>query len=414
MNFSKRLAHMTKFFLPVTLIYMLASSSCNSPDKNDTDYIKGSFGYDLQFLEKYDSVIVLKSGDGNARIIVSPKYQAKVFTSSADGDLGQSFGWVNYKAFTAAVDPHINAYGGENRLWLGPEGGKFSLFFKPTVRMDFENWKTPAAFDTETWSVVSTNPVSVNMNKDMRLINYQGTELTVTIKRNIKILERQDIVSKLDIVIDDSVKTVGYTTENTLINKGSLPWTTETGMPCIWILDMFNPSDQTTIVVPFMGDTISKPATTDYFGEIPANRIKFADSILFFKADGKSRGKLGIHPSRAKNIAGSYDAEKKILTLILFDVNNGGEYLNQEWNTDKSPFSGDAVNAYNDGPLASGGQLGPFYELESVSPAAFLEPEGSLVHHHSVFHFTGSEKELNAIAEKKLGVSLEKIKNALP
>ncbi len=414
MNFSKRLAHMTKFFLPVTLIYMLASSSCNSPDKNDTDYIKGSFGYDLQFLEKYDSVIVLKSGDGNARIIVSPKYQAKVFTSSADGDLGQSFGWVNYKAFTAAVDPHINAYGGENRLWLGPEGGKFSLFFKPTVRMDFENWKTPAAFDTETWSVVSTNPVSVNMNKDMRLINYQGTELTVTIKRNIKILERQDIVSKLDIVIDDSVKTVGYATENTLINKGSLPWTTETGMPCIWILDMFNPSDQTTIVVPFMGDTISKPATTDYFGEISANRIKFADSILFFKADGKSRGKLGIHPSRAKNIAGSYDAEKKILTLILFDVNNGGEYLNQEWNTNKSPFSGDAVNAYNDGPLASGGQLGPFYELESVSPAAFLEPEGSLVHHHSVFHFTGSEKELNAIAEKKLGVSLEKIKNALP
>ena len=24
----------------------------------------------------------------------------------------------------------MNAYGGENRLWLGPEGGKYSLFFK--------------------------------------------------------------------------------------------------------------------------------------------------------------------------------------------------------------------------------------------------------------------------------------------
>ncbi len=404
---------MTKFFLPATLICML-TSSCNNPDKNHTDYIKGSFGYDLQFLEKYDSVIVLKSGDGNARIIISPKYQAKVFTSSAEGDSGQSFGWVNYKAFTAAVDPHINAYGGENRLWLGPEGGKFSLFFKPAVRMDFENWKTPAAFDTEAWSVVSTDPLSVNMIKDMNLINYQGTELAITINRNIKILERQEIISKLDIVIDDSVKTVGYTSENTLINRGNREWTAVTGMPCIWILDMFNPSDQTTIIVPFLGDTISKPATTDYFGEIPANRIKYADSILFFKADGKSRGKLGIHPSRAKNIAGSYDAEKKVLTIILFDIDNQGEYLNQEWNTVKPPFSGDAVNAYNDGPLASGGQLGPFYELESVSPAAFLQPEGALVHHHSVFHFTGSEKELNRIAEKKLGVSLEKIKNALP
>ncbi len=414
MIFSKRLDHMIKFLLPVSLIYMLASSSCNSPDKNDTDYIKGSFGYDLRFLEKYDSVIVLKSGDGNARIIVSAKYQAKVFTSSAEGNSGQSFGWVNYKAFTANIDPHINAYGGENRLWLGPEGGKFSLFFKPGVRMDFDSWKTPAAFDTEAWSVVSSDPVSVNMSKDMNLINYQGTELSVTIKRNIKILERQDIISKLDISIDDSIKTVGYTSENTLINNGKQEWTTETGMPCIWILDMFNPSDQTTIIIPFMGDTTSKPATTDYFGEIPANRIKYADSILFYKADGKYRGKLGIHPSRAKNIAGSYDAEKKVLTIILFDIDNQGKYLNQEWNTVKPPFSGDAVNAYNDGPLSSGGQLGPFYELESVSPAAFLKPEGALVHHHSVFHFTGSENELNAIAERKLGVSLEKIKNELP
>ncbi len=405
---------MIKFLLPVTLLYMLASSSCNSPDKNETEYVKGSFGYDLRFLEKYDSVIVLKSGDGNARIIVSPKYQAKVFTSTAEGDSGQSFGWVNYKAFTASVDRHINAYGGENRLWLGPEGGKFSLFFKPGVRMDFDNWKTPPAFDTEAWSVVSTDPVSVDMSKEMNLINYQGTELAVTIKRNIKILERQDIISTLDIKIDDSVKTVGYTSENTLINKGKREWTTETGMPCIWILDMFNPSDQTTIIIPFKGDTVSKPATTDYFGEIPVNRIKYTDSILFFKADGKNRGKLGIHPSRAKNITGSYDAEKKVLTLILFDIDNQGKYLNQEWNTVKPPFSGDAVNAYNDGPLASGGQLGPFYELESVSPAAFLGSEGSLIHHHSVFHFTGSEKELNAIAEKKLGVSLEKIKNELP
>ena len=44
-------------------------------------------------------------------------------------------------------------------------------------------------------------------------------------------------------------------------------------------------------------------------------------------------------------------------------------YLNQEWNLDGDPFIGDAVNAYNDGPLEDGSQMGPFYELESVSPA---------------------------------------------
>lgn len=57
--------------------------------------------------------------------------------------------------------------------------------------------------------------------------------------------------------------------------------------------------------------------------------------------------------------------------------------------------------------------MGPFYELESVSPAAFLKPGESLIHHHAVFHFTGDEKGLNTIAEKVLGVSLESIKSAL-
>ena len=32
-------------------------------------------------------------------------------------------------AFTDTVNPHMNAYGGEDRIWLGPEGGMFSLFF---------------------------------------------------------------------------------------------------------------------------------------------------------------------------------------------------------------------------------------------------------------------------------------------
>lgn len=405
---------MTRFILRLFLIYMLALTSCNNSSEKDNMPSKGSFVYDLHFLQKYDSVILLKSREGNAQIIVSPKYQAKVFTSTADGDTGMSFGWVNYKAFDAVIDAHMNAFGGENRIWLGPEGGKFSLFFKPDAKMDLVNWKTPAPFDTENWSVVSQDAGSVNMSKMMELMNYHGTNLSVKISRNIYILEKKDIISKLGITGDDSIKAVGYETENTIINNGHQEWTELTGMPCIWILDMFRPSDKTTIVIPYTEDSLSKPATTDYFGEIPASRITYSDNVLFFKADGKNRGKLGIHPSRAKNVAGSYDAERNVLTIILFDIDKEGKFLNQEWNTEKPAFSGDAVNAYNDGPLATGGQLGPFFELESVSPAAFLKPGDSLTHHHSVFHFTGYESGLNAIAEKVLGLSLEKIKSTLP
>jgi hypothetical protein len=101
-----------------------------------------------------------------------------------------------------------------------------------------------------------------------------------------------------------------------------------------------------------------------------------------------------------------------VLTVTLFDLDSKATFLNQEWRTDKDPFSGDAVNAYNDGKLANGTQMGPFYEIESVSPAAFLKPGEKLSHRHSVFHFTGDKAELNQIALKTLGISLDDIQAA--
>ena len=121
----------------------------------------GAFQSDLDFLRKHDTgLVVLSLGD--ERVIVSPKYQGKVFTSTDSGDNGPSFGWIHYKAFDGPADAHMNAYGGENRLWLGPEGGKFSLFFPPGSKMEFANWKTPAAFDSEPWRVDRRTDSSVS------------------------------------------------------------------------------------------------------------------------------------------------------------------------------------------------------------------------------------------------------------
>jgi hypothetical protein len=112
-------------------------------------------------------------------------------------------------------------------------------------------------------------------------------------------------------------------------------------------------------------------------------------------------------------VAGSYDAKSGTLTITIFDLDPGGKYLNQEWNRTKPPFSGDAVNAYNDGPLEDGTQLGPFYEIESVSPAAFLKTGESLKHDHYVLHFTGNKEGLNRIARKTLGIALAEIETFL-
>jgi hypothetical protein len=55
--------------------------------------------------------------------------------------------------------------------------------------------------------------------------------------------------------------------------------------------------------------------------------------------------------------------------------------------------------------------MGPFYEIESVSPAAYLKANQSLSHKHSVYHFTGRESGLEHIANTLLGVALDNIRN---
>ena len=122
---------------------------------------------------------------------------------------------------------------------------------------------------------------------------------------------------------------------------------------------------------------------------------------------------MGLAPGRAKPVAGSYDEDKQVLTIIHYSIPPGIiEYVNQLWTLQEYPFIGDVLNSYNDGPLEDGSQMGPFYELESSSPAAFLAPGGSITHVHSVFHFVGEENKLNTISESVLGVSIDEIKSA--
>ena len=372
---------------------------------------KGTFGYDVMFLHGKDSLIVLQSNNEKAKVVLSPKYQGKVFTSTAEGDTGKSFGWINYKAFDVKPDEHMNAYGGEDRLWLGPEGGPFSLFFKPGTKMEFANWHTPAAIDNESWELVSANNTEAVMSKSTEMLNYANTLLKIKLERKVRILDNPETEQMLSIKLAGT-SSVGFSTENTLINNGDKAWDKTTGAPCLWNLDMFTPSPGTVTVVPYKENTTGTVATTNYFGQIPPDRVKYSKGILLFKADGKSRGKLGLPPNRAKKIAGSYDSLNGVLTITLFDVDSTATYLNQEWRTDRPPFIGDAVNAYNDGPLPTGGQMGPFYEIESVSPAAFLKPGEKLTHRHSVFHFVGEKSALNAIAIKTLGISLNDIQAA--
>jgi hypothetical protein len=179
---------------------------------------------------------------------------------------------------------------------------------------------------------------------------------------------------------------------------------------------MFNPSPTTTIVVPYVEgpeDQLGPIVNDAYFGKVPADRLKAKGGAIFFKADGTKRGKIGLSPQRAKPILGSYDAANKVLTLATYTKPQGAaDYVNSMWEIQKEPFKGDVVNSYNDGPTPAGPPLGPFYEIESSSPAAFLKPGESLQHCHRNLHVQGSEEDLDRLAKATLGVGLAEIQNA--
>jgi hypothetical protein len=372
---------------------------------------KGTYGYDIEFLKKHTKPLELHNGD--ARLILSPEYQGRVMTSTARGTNGLSFGWINHDLIASGeVLQQINPVGGEERFWLGPEGGQFSIFFKNGSSFDFSNWATPAFLDTDVYEVSNSDSTSAEFAKSIEIQNYSNFKFNFDLYRKVSLLDKESIQNDLDLDFSDAIKTVAYTTTNQLKNTGEQDWVKETGLLSVWMLGMYNPSDEVTIMVPFNTEAESDYIVKDdYFGKIPESRLVLKDGIVFFKGDGKERGKIGIPPQRALPVIGSYDAVNNLLTVLKCEIPEGEtDYVNSAWEIQDHPFKGDAINSYNDGPLEDGSQMGPFYELETSSKALSLKVGESFAHKQTTIHFEGPEKELDQICQKLFKVSLAEVK----
>jgi hypothetical protein len=378
-----------------------------------------SFADDVAFLRKHTSVVMLCAKKSGACVAVCPELQGRVMTSSARGEKGPGYGWINRELIASQKrQPHINAYGGEDRFWLGPEGGQFALFFKKGDPFDLAHWQTPAAIDSESYALAGVGPERVTFTKRMSLTNYAGTTFEIELQRTVRLLDAREIAAALGLKQAPEKDVVGYESENKITNVGKQPWKKETGLVSVWILGMFKPTATTTVVVPFeRGDESERgPVVNDaYFGKVPADRLVAGERALFFKGDGQQRSKIGLSPLRAKPVLGAYDWAAGLLTLVRYDFPKGArDYVNSMWELQKEPYGGDVVNSYNDGPPTPGAKpLGPFYELETSSPAAALAPGESLMHRHRTLHVYGDAKKLDPIARSALGVSAAQITAAL-
>ncbi len=393
------------------------STTSSSENVSETDTVslpaKGTYGYDFLFLKKYESGLVeLTSPDQLSKVLVSPRYQGRVMTSTAAGSQGNSFGWVNYDLISKGVfKEQFNPVGGEERFWLGPEGGPFALYFRKGDSFVIRNWQVPAILDTIPYKVVQTFDDRVEMTQEGSITNYHGFRFDFALQRSVLLMNAASIQQRLRIFIPDNIKLTAYETVNSIRNSGEQAWKKETGLMSIWLLGMFPPSDQSTVIIPFKSTNGSRQGITDnYFGKIPAERLRIENGVLYLSGDGKWRSKVGIAPAVAGHLAAAVDLRNNILHVVYLEVDRKGRYVNSLWEDQKDPYSGDVINAYNDGPLADGKQLGPFFEIESSSAAKELLPGEKQEYRQMTCHFQGSYAEIKKLAFDILGVDIDKLK----
>ncbi|MEM9672298.1 MAG: DUF6786 family protein [Bacteroidota bacterium] len=407
----------------ITVLPLLLTT-CTSPTQeneaslvtNSSEYI--TYGDEVSFMKQYTEIVELSEPSGEGRIAVLPALQGRVMTSSASGQNGRSYGWINRELFESGDTlAHINPYGGEERFWLGPEGGQFSIFFEPKSEFNLDNWQTPELIDLEPFTVKNQSSGQVVFTKAASLTNYSGFQFDLGIEREVRILSEADIIKAFGLNNLDGIQAVAYQTSNTLTNVGEEDWREETGLLSIWLLGMFNPSPNTTVILPYISGSeaeLGLPVNDTYFGKVPEERLVIAEKVIYFSGDGKYRSKIGLSPNRAKNIIGSYDSANGILTVVKYSKPEGvTKYVNSLWEIQEKPYAGDVVNSYNDGSAEPGKKpLGPFYELETSSPALALKVGESGTHEQITCHIEGDEEKLNVIIKQLFGVSIDEIKNA--
>lgn len=403
---------------PIAFVLLLLGVSCSNPPAEEkpatvASAAPGTYAFDKAFLQKQVSgIIELKDSSGQSAILLSPSHQGRVMTSTAAGDSGMSFGWINYKLLESGErKKQFNPAGGEERFWLGPEGGQYALYFSKGDSFTIGHWQVPALIDTDTFTVASQNSSSVVFTKEKQLVNYAGFTFSVGIRRTVSLLSDAALRSKLQLPAGTAAAITGYETKNELTNKGKSDWKPATGLLSIWLLGMMTPSPQTVVVLPFRPGQ-SAGIADDYFGKVPAERLLRKDSAVYFLCDGNKRSKIGLSPAAAKPVAVSVDLKNHVINLVFYQVDPTKGYVNSKWEYQQKPYGGDVVNSYNDGPLADGSQMGPFYEIESSSPALALKQGDSYTYTQVTVHVKAEPAVLEQLLRQYTGASLGDIQQS--
>ncbi len=369
----------------------------------------------LQLLRDMNNEIIILRGDQEQRqVLVSPQMVGRVMVSTMAGPKGEVLGWVNRPAVEAGfTDPNFNNFGGEERIWLGPDGTQQGLFFR---NMDFtwESFRIPQPMSLQPFETLGVSPdgKSVAMRTRWELNNLMGTPFQVEIQRRITILEVCPYTNESGA----DVNCVGFQSDNRVTNVSNQPILRRTGPLTIWLLGHYLPHPRCVVIVPFRPGPEAElgPPLRDEFlkffcidGKFPANRRWYQNDYALLKADCAVRCKFGISRSRATGRAGSLDLDTNELVIVDNDFYPEMDYATNYWRKADELFDGDAINICIDGPAGKDGPVfaepdNMAYEIETTSPALFLQPGQSYASRARTFRLRGRQAVIDAICRRFL------------
>jgi hypothetical protein len=368
------------------------------------------FAADVDLLSRSADVFVLGTAPDGARLAVVPAWQGRVMTSSAAGETGRSFGWIDREALKGGKSGFRRAGpGGEDRLCLEPEGGQFALCFAPGDPFDAPYWRPPDVTFSEPYEVVERSDIELHLVCAGEFRNYGGAVREVQIDRVVRLLERDAAYRALRVAPGEA-RMVAYETENTVTNTGSSPWTADSGLVTIAVAGAYAAAPGATIVLPFVRGPVQQygPIVQDTWpGALPPQRLRVGAETVLLRADGESASRVGLSPRRARTAIGSYDPGAGVLTIVQYSrPPESRRYVRTNWQVHDAPYAGEAVYGRNSGEPHDAAAV---YELQTCSPAMELGPGQKLTHVQRTFHFEGAQPELDRLAREVLGVSLQEI-----
>ena len=112
------------------------------------------------------------------------------------------FGCINYRLIESGeISDQFNPFGGEERIWFGPEGGPFSIYFEKGKEQVFSNWVVPGVIDTESFDITQRDSRYVEFIKNTVLTNASGTEFKIGIERIVSLLPMDTVSAFLEVHI---------------------------------------------------------------------------------------------------------------------------------------------------------------------------------------------------------------------